>query len=300
RSITGLTSTELVQYGFRRGVSYDLMQLNPNAETPARYLINPVLAPGASGPAFDASLIGQFVCTGSMWVSSVTGGAMHVSPLPGTSPLASLATQLNSRFDDYTGGSCSPNGAPPDYNVKQYAYDKVSGAVWMNPATGRSAALTTIARNKLETIADLPDPPAGTAAGDYGPLWANAKAAKYAATEPAGGYATFATADWAKLYKSGPAASGYPSGTSTPYKASIGSNYAAPAATHVEISTDQRRILNVPLLSCPVPSGANVQASVLAVGKFFMTVPATSDKLIAEFAGLAPTKSLTGNVELYP
>jgi hypothetical protein len=31
-----------------------------------------------------------------------------------------------------------------------------------------------------------------------------------------------------------------------------------------------------------------------------MTVPATSDKLIAEFAGLVSPQSLTGMVELYP
>jgi Flp pilus assembly protein TadG len=300
RTVTGLASTELVQYGFRRGVSYDLMQLNPSGQTPARYLVNPVVAPGVFSSVFDTSLIGQFVCTGSMWVPSLAGGSMRVSPLPASSPLSALATQLNSRFDDYSGGLCSPNGAPPDYNVKQYAYDKVNGAAWMNPGTGRAAALATTSRNKLETIADLPDPPAGTAAGDYGPLWANAKAAKYAATEPAGGYATFATSDWAKLYKSGPSAVSYPSGSLTPYQASNGINYVKPNPSRLEISTDQRRILNIPLLSCPVPAGANVQASVLGIGKFFMTVPATSDKLIAEFAGLAPSKSLTGNVELYP
>lgn len=31
-----------------------------------------------------------------------------------------------------------------------------------------------------------------------------------------------------------------------------------------------------------------------------MTVPATKDKLIAEFAGTAPENSLVGIVELYP
>jgi hypothetical protein len=31
-----------------------------------------------------------------------------------------------------------------------------------------------------------------------------------------------------------------------------------------------------------------------------MTVPATKDKLIAEFAGVLPEKSLSGPVELFP
>jgi hypothetical protein len=300
RTNSGLATTEVVEHGFRRGVSYDLMQLNPNAETPARYLINPVIAPDAYSSVFDTSLIGQFICTGTMWVPRITDGDIRVSPLPDSSPLASLATHLNSRFDDYSGALCSPNGAPPDFNVKSYAYDKASGAPWMSPATGRAAARTTITRHKLETIADLSDPPSGTVAGDYGPLWAYTKAAKYSATVPAGGYAPFATTDWAKLYKSGPSASGYPSSSSTPYTASGGSNYMAPATSRLEISAEQRRVLNVPLLSCPVPSGSNVPARILAVGKFFMTVPATSDTLIAEFAGLVPKQSFAGIVELYP
>jgi len=39
---------------------------------------------------------------------------------------------------------------------------------------------------------------------------------------------------------------------------------------------------------------------VQGIGKFFMTVPATQDALIAEFAGSLPDQQLTGPVELYP
>jgi hypothetical protein len=58
----------------------------------------------------------------------------------------------------------------------------------------------------------------------------------------------------------------------------------------------------VPLLACSpsAPAGANVNATVIGIGKFFMTVPATEDSLIAEFAGLIPEQSLSGQVELYP
>lgn len=59
-------------------------------------------------------------------------------------------------------------------------------------------------------------------------------------------------------------------------------------------------MLNVPLLSCPVATGNGVPADVLAVAKFFMTVPATSTSVYAEFAGIIPEKSLSGQVELYP
>jgi hypothetical protein len=61
-----------------------------------------------------------------------------------------------------------------------------------------------------------------------------------------------------------------------------------------------RRVLNIPLLRCPVLAGSPVAAEVLAIGKFFMTVPASDHELFAEFAGLAQPSSLVGQVELYP
>lgn len=305
RTNTGAPATELVEYGFRRGISYDLMQLNPNGTSAVSYLINPVIAPGVYSPVFDTSVLGPFMCTGAMWVPRLSGGAVRVSPLPSASPLADLYLQLNTRFDDFSSQQCDAYGAPPDYNVKSYAYGTSGGAPWMQPGTGSAAALTTTSRSKLETIADLPAPPAGTTAGSYGPLWTFAKAARYPSyvslgtPEPATGYATFSTGDWANLYKLGPTASGYPS-TGTPYAAMSGSNYKAPGSANLEVSTSQRRVLNVPLLSCPVAAGSNVPATVLGIGKFFMTVPATADALIAEFAGALSEQSISSQVELYP
>jgi hypothetical protein len=58
-----------------------------------------------------------------------------------------------------------------------------------------------------------------------------------------------------------------------------------------------RRVLNIPLLACPVGGGT---ATVLAVGKFFMTVPATATSLYAEFAGTVSPGTLGTDVELYP
>lgn len=304
RTNTGAPATELVEYGFRRGISYDLMQLNPNGTSPVRYLINPVIAPGVSSSTFDTSVIGPFVCTGAMWVPRLSGGAVRVSPLPSTSPLADLYTQLNTRFDDFSSLQCGPYGAPPDYNIKAYAYGTSGGAPWMVPTTGSAAAVTTTSRSKLETIADLPSPPAGTTAGSYGPLWTFAKAARYpsyvslGSPEPATGYATFSASDWTNLYKLGPTASGYPS-TSTPYAATSGTSYTAPGTANRSISTSRRRVLNIPLLSCPVPAGSNAPATVLGIGKFFMTVPATADTLVAEFAGTLAEQSISTQVEIY-
>lgn len=300
----GTTLSELVQYGFRRGISYDLMQLNPNGTSAARYLVNPVISPDMNSTSFNTAIAGPFMCAGTMWVPRVTGGKIRVSELPGTSPLASLYTQLNSRFDAFGTGPCDPSGSPPDFNIKGYAYDQLNVVRWMNPNKGSAAAASTTVRGKLETVADLSSSP--TSPGDYGPLWAYAKAVKTPAPldspEPDTGFATFAPTDWPTLYKSGPSASSYPFSPPHNYTSTANGYYSAPRAANLEISTLGRRVLNIPLLSCDSasPTGANVEATALAVGKFFMTVPATSDKLIAEFAGIVKETSLPGQVELFP
>jgi hypothetical protein len=311
----GLGDSELVEYGFRRGVSYDLMQLNPKGTQPARYLLNPLAAPGTTSTSFSSSIIPPFACVGTTWIPRLFGGSVHVSSLPDTSPLNAVFASLNSRFDTFTGNQCHHSSAPPDSNIKAYPYDKNNGAPWMVPAIGTVAATSTTERGWLETVADIPAP--GTTlttvtAASYGPLWAYAKAAKYAAyvegtPEPHTGYATFAPGDWGKLYKSGLSANGYPSvyPYSTPY-APIGSTNPGTVATGAtarkEFWTPGRRLLHIPLLSCSAgaPSGSNVTATVAGVGRFFMTVPATRDSLIGEFAGAAPESSISGPVEIFP
>jgi hypothetical protein len=305
-SSSGGTLSELVQYGFRRGISYDLMKLNPNGETPVRYAINPIAEPGSGTSSFTISSLGPFVCSGSMWIKGLTGGAIRVSELPASSPLASLSAALNTRFDTYASTPCTSSGAAPDINVKSYAYDQANGVKWMTPETGRTAVAITTERGKSEAVVDLPTAPA--APGDYGPLWAYAKAAKAPSPldspEPAGGYQTFASTDWPALYPSGPTSSTYPTSPPAPYLASTTANgyYQAPRIANRPMAMPYRRVLNIPLLSCTstAPSGSNVTATVVAIGKFFMTVPATDDSLIAEFTGLLPPQSLPGHVELFP
>lgn len=314
RSNSDLSNHELIEYGFRRGISYDLMQLNPSDTEAARYMINPVIPPGMPSTSFNPAILGPFVCAGSLWMSRLTGGPIRVSELPDTAPLAGLATQLNSRFDDYSHNLCFPAGGAPDTNIRAYAYDTAGGAPWMSPAIGLSAAKTTTERGRLETVADIPYPGSGMAgvnAGSFGPLWSYAKAVRFSSysagvPEPSGGYTPFATADWPKLYRTDIAANKYPgSGQYTPYNPYNTMNpptIASPSSLRENYATPLRRVLYVPLLSCAgaAPSGANVEATVLGVGKFFMTVPATSDTLIAEFAGTASEQAIPGAVELYP
>jgi len=298
------TYNELVEFGFRRGVSYNLMNLNPNGATPENFLIDPLSAPGVAGAPgnFSTAVVGPFVCAGVMLMPSVTGGTLTVQR---NFPLAALYPHLNSRFDDYNGGYCQSEAAPPDRNIKAYAVGSIN---WMTPATAtQSAASWTSGGTKLWTRADpLPGDATNTAA-QYGPLWAYARAVPYSAytakpAEPAAGYTTFATSTWSSLYTPGPpAASGYPTGATnaTPYSTGSGSNFQAPAPAR-QPGLAGRRVLNVALLACPVPAGATATATVLGVGRFFMMVPATATSLSAEFAGVAPAASLLGTVELQP
>lgn len=298
----GSGSAELVEYGFRRGVSYDLMHLNPNGASPANFVVDPLSPPGALGaPSHtDASTVAPFVCAGRMWIPRVTGGPIRVrSPFP----IADLYRQLNSRFDQYAGSTCEPNGAPPDFNVKAYAHDAGNGAPWMTPRPAVAGAASLDDGSRLHTIADPATPPPGTSADHYGPLWAYARAVKFSGyregePEPDSGYPRFSPSDWGQLYPPGPSATSYPA--KPPYFATVGVYYGAPATAHRPMAVESRRVLHVPLLSCPVPAGANVAANAVAVAKFFMTVPATSTNVYAEFAGIAHASTIPGQVILYP
>lgn len=304
----GATLSELVQYGFRRGVSYDLMKLNPipGGTAPLRFAVNPAAVPGATGSSFSVSQLEPFVCSGSMWVQRVTGGRIRVSNLPTSAPLASLSAALNTRFDQYSGTTCTPRGAPPDINIKSYAYDVAGEVKWMSPVNGSRSAKQADSGGRIETVADVTDPPASP--GDYGPLWAFSKAVRAPSPldtpEPASGYTPFAAGDWPTLYQAGPTAPSYPSNPPTPYQSGVATsgNYLAPSIANRPLAVPRRRVLNIPLLEClpAAPSGTNTQATVAGIAKFFMTVPATDDSLIAEFAGIASEHSLTGQVELFP
>lgn len=293
----GTNYVELVEYGFRRGISYDLMNLNPIGATPLNFVVNPVTRPGKAADAADFSTdtVGPHACTGSLSVPRVTGDAVSIrQPFP----LAALKEQLNARFEKYDEGLCNANGALPDFNIKAYDYSLMPTTFpWMTTApAGQTAA--TASGTTLKTVADLP-PPGGTAS-QYGPLWSYARAVPYASysagsPEPAAGYTTFSTASWPALY-GGQTVKTYPTGASaTPYKPGAGNNLASPTVHGPGLRN--RRVLNVPLLDCT--SAPTSTATVRAVGRFFMTVPATSKVLAAEFAGAVQPDRIQGNVAVF-
>ena len=286
-------TVELVEYGFRRGVAYDLMQLNPGGTAAENFVIDPFSPPGVAGAVANLApaLVGPYVCTGQLGMPRVTGGALTVGrPFP----LASLFKQLNSRFDQYTGALCSYASAPPDTNIREYTFGAgaSSGTPWMTVAPAGQAAQSTTASGKLWTVADPLPPPAGITAPMYGPLWAFARPVQYPSNTP------FATSDWSALYGPGAPTAKLYSANPTAYRSTNATYVLKPPLTHKGVA--DRRVLNVALLACPVAAGALSTATVLGIGKFLMTVPATATSVYAEFGGLAAEQSLGGVVELYP
>ena len=285
---------ELVEFGFRRGVSYDLMRLSPSSSTPLNFLINPLATAGksGSGAGLSPATVGPYICRGRLGVPGLIGGKISVAhPFP----IETYYQHLNSRFDQYDGSVCTPNGAPPDTNIKSYDF---ASSAWTNTVpTGQTASESTTL-TKLQTVADVS--PAVAAPGQFGPLWAHAKAVPYSAfqaktVEPAAGYPTYATAAWPSLYNN-QSVKTYPASL-VPYKVStVGANYAKPGTEHAP-GIKNRRILNIPLLDCSTPPGSS--ATVLGIGRFFMTVPATDKVLAAEFGGAFQAAQITGDVGIF-
>lgn len=281
-----LASGELVEYGFRRGVSYNLMNLNPGGQSPENFLVNPVAPAGTVGTTMKnrMDVVGPFICAGKMAIPTLRGGDVTVER---GFPIGSLYVQLNSRFG--TVAPCVSSTAPADPVVKSF---DLASATWMKDKPDNLSANPLTAPDPLLTVAEKPDGATKTA---YGPLWTYAKAVPYSAytasggVEPAKGYPTFKDTDWGVLYTPGlPQAQSYPN---TPYQAAGGS-----ATYKLGRNT---RVLHVPLLSCPVPATTLSTATVVGIAKFFMMIPATSSALYAEFAGMDTETVLGGNARLY-
>jgi len=114
------TFTEIVEFGFRRGVSYNVFELGSlGGANSDPYQINPVNSPpNACVPANSSTnVVEPFICVGNSAVVPTGVGQVYTN----TGVSATLEKAFNSRFNDYSGGSkCDPATAPPDVNVKEY------------------------------------------------------------------------------------------------------------------------------------------------------------------------------------
>lgn len=298
---------EWIEHGFRRGVNYDLLNLNPLGPAPLHFQVNPVDVPPATENASNRALeaLRPMVCSGTMALPFLPDNtSVYVrQDFPAT-----LATELNSRFGSVAG--CDPAAAPADTNVKEYTLP----AFWIDlpaaPARIQGSAQSHVMDNRLVTIAEerfkVSLPPAGpTGPASYGPLWTFSKPLRYqAATQgtPASPGAKFAKSAWSNLYpvETGTVKtnSSAPADNDTmPYDSTLSVFRTAPAGASAP-GLKGRRILNIPLLSCPVTGGT---ATVLAVGRFLMTSRATSSPgaVFAEFGGLASPANLVSTTVLF-
>ena len=328
--------TELVEFGFRRGVTYNLFGLNPLAGGPSDpYLINPVDTPstGCDPSHSSASFTAPFMCTGGSAVLANGAGQVYTN----TGMTASLAASLNSRFDDYGGPSvCDPASAPPDANIKQYHCKNPSSDAacvnnaantpsvtppinWMEPGgntvpnvefvatdstTHKPKYLLPSASSTPELAFTLP-----TGVNQYGVLWSYGPAYQATGASPPAIGAPFtpAQANTTIMYNTtagGPMSyfdtANYPA--SGPYSQTGGTYFQAP--THPGVRN--RRVLNLVLVDCRVsavgPASCGLM-NVVGIGKFFMQVPADftggpNRYLDVEFAGLVQPVP-TAAIKLY-
>ncbi|APA67295.1 TadE/TadG family type IV pilus assembly protein [Janthinobacterium sp. 1_2014MBL_MicDiv] len=315
--------TELLEFGFRRGVTYNLFGLNPLGGSSDPYLINPVDAPPGACDASHSSAnsTAPFMCTGSSAVVSSGSGKVYTNT--GLSA-TKLATALNSRFDVYGGASvCDPVTAPPDVNIKEYPCKGSSPCVasaanspptnWMEPGASNLPSVQSVALNaakkpnyQLPSAGPVPAPSATFAQfAGYGVLWSYGPAyqANGATPAKAGTPYTVQNANANPMYSTAkanyfdtgtyPASAdaSFPVGTPpSPYNQSSGPTFQAPSASHP--GQRNRRILNVVLVDCrtaPVGPASCGAMDAVGIGKFFMTTKADFSggaRLDVEFAGL--------------
>jgi len=286
---------ERVEYGFRYGVGYNLLALNPaaGAASGEYFLVDPVSPPGSAAVASstDDSQVAPFMCAGKLAYPSLAG-ALNLRR--GAS--FGLWRQLNSRFNVYGGAdACKPNSAPPDTNVREY---RGAQANWMSSSpTHASASSSTPAAGKpLLTVADgAPILPA-IAPSQYGTLWV------YGAAKKDNGSSTFSASAWPTLYPSSSAL-----GSATPWPGTGGTGpapYTGASSSTAPVGNPgraNRRVLYVPLLSCPVAAGVYVNGTVLAVARFLLTAQASATEVPGEFAGIlsaSEVSALAADVEI--
>lgn len=301
---------ELTEFGFRRGIAYNIPQLNPLGGANGDPIwINPLdsppaacdpanAAPSASGP------MRLLACTGTSAVVKAVGGFVYANTGGSYGPMEKA---LNSRFDDFTGGNaCDPSTAPPDTNIKSYDFSTAANLGgskdWMQPdPTQQSISINSSTHRPVSPI---------SSAGQYGVLWSYSRAVRAVAPVTGSTYTEgtpFDLTDWGTLYLANGAATttstpavaaplGYPTGTVAPYEmtgtSSFNRYFLGPNAARP--SKKNRRVLNVAILNCSVlisgPGLSCAQLQVVGVGKFFMQAPAdlqgNPKKVETEFAGL--------------
>jgi Flp pilus assembly protein TadG len=261
----GAANAELVEFGFRRGLGYDLLNMPVVGAAPISYVVNPAERVGdtCQSAHMQTDFIAPFLRAGTSLTSSLpASNAVYVNS---AFTAATVTAALNTRFGQYGGANTLAAMSAPDSNIRSFVVGSTA-ANYMTPvATAQTAAASP------------------TIAAHYGLLWAYAIPLRFNAPNT-----PFAKTDWNALY---PVTSGTQLSAKANYPAAPGTPYAATAGAFWSAGTNPvalRRVLNVPLLNCsvaPPAAGQCQSATVLGVGKFLMTVPATATNVYAEFGG---------------
>lgn len=318
RPVAGGLPDELTELGFRRGIAYNIPQLNPLGGASGDPLwINPLNAPpGACNAAnSSANVMKPFVCTGTSTVITSLPGLVYANTGGSYGP---MEKSLNSRMDDFLGGNaCDPASAPPDVNVRPYDIANPNAAPpiappppptkawsprqWMQPGSNTLPERQSI---EINAVTGKPYDPPSTQ--QHGALWSYSRAVQAVGTSPNATAGTaFELADWANLYAGNTAdttATGYPAAPAippfpvgalaAPYNTSVAPYFEAPSVTHP--GRRNRRVLNVAILDCTGlvagPGLACATLPVVGVGRFFMQTKADltggTKYIQTEFAGL--------------
>lgn len=144
----------VVELGFRCGVTYNLLNLNPNGTSPTNFAMHPLdfaPAPAIAAHTSEASLR-PFACSGKIPAPPLAVGSLAYvrEPFP-----VALIAELNSGFGDYAGGSgCTKFGSPPDINILDYRAGY--GSFWMagTALPVRASAAEHLSGGRLATAAD--------------------------------------------------------------------------------------------------------------------------------------------------
>ena len=307
-------TNELTEFGFRRGVSYNIPSLNPLGSPRDPFFINPTAYPGGpiacTGSQSNVPNTASSLCTGTSTAIPTLSGSPSVYVNTGAS--VSLERAINSRFNQPAAAApTSPcnagavvGGAPPDSNIKSYIQSVASN--WIEQTGSTYPSRQTIEINTT-TLKPVDYPNLSPLAAKYGVLWSFNPAVQAVGSSPnATEGAPFAptNANWALLYNNN--VTTFPSGNNlldpsypnsrtpydAPYEKTAGIYFTAPVSGGVKY----RRVLNVAILNCLGYSSGGACSSTLPVkgiGRFFMLSPANLNpgggqdpKIEVEFAGL--------------
>lgn len=196
---------------------------------------------------------------------------------------------------------------------------------WMEPGANTipsQQGITIINRKPVDktTLSGVRTAPASVVFKDYGTLWSYSREKNFSTG------VDHTLDDWCmeanpllpcsatSLYKgrADQTGTGYPSpvpdASSPPYAQTLGSKYFSAPPNHPTLGVRNRRVLNVIIIDCSVPEVSQVGPGnkcaalpTLALGKFFMTVPANlpGKELYVEFIKLLPTPLPPSDIRLY-